>query len=209
MMLNEYLPNLDVEAPVWLDALERFHRPWQMAYFRPFSNVISIKTSRTTRKKYLQYGRRPSMTSTRDVTASPLYRYLKSVKQWVPFVDITKDISRLVWFWCNNSEWAMPVNNRGCSASKSLMKIPMPRRHEWFTWATNKDGISAAKNEALQKMICGLWKTWWCKIICLPVQPGGILLAAAWLSVISYVTDLPEGTAFFWRKAKPGPWMIR
>jgi hypothetical protein len=57
-----YLPNLDVEAPVWLDALERFYRPWQMAYFRPFSNVISIKTSRAVRKKYLQYGGRLSMT---------------------------------------------------------------------------------------------------------------------------------------------------
>jgi hypothetical protein len=45
MKVNEYLPNLDVEAPVWLDALERFYWPWQMAYFRPFSNVISIKTS--------------------------------------------------------------------------------------------------------------------------------------------------------------------
>jgi hypothetical protein len=70
MKVNEYLPNLDVEAPVWLDALERFYR--QMAYFRPFSNVISIKTSRAARKKYLQYGGRPSMTSSRDVTASPL-----------------------------------------------------------------------------------------------------------------------------------------
>jgi hypothetical protein len=53
--------------------LERFYRPWQMAYFRPFSSVISIKTSRAARKKYLQYGGRPSMTSSRDVTASPLY----------------------------------------------------------------------------------------------------------------------------------------
>jgi hypothetical protein len=43
-----------------------------MAYFRPFSNVISIKTSRASPKKYLQYGGRPSMTSSRDVTASPL-----------------------------------------------------------------------------------------------------------------------------------------
>jgi hypothetical protein len=32
-----------------------------MGYFRPFSNVISIKTSRAARKKYLQYGGRPSM----------------------------------------------------------------------------------------------------------------------------------------------------
>jgi hypothetical protein len=31
MKVNEYLPNLDVEAPVWLDALEHFYRPWQMA----------------------------------------------------------------------------------------------------------------------------------------------------------------------------------
>jgi hypothetical protein len=37
------------------------------------SNVISIKTSRAARKKYLQYGGRPSMTSSRDVTASPLH----------------------------------------------------------------------------------------------------------------------------------------
>jgi hypothetical protein len=72
MKVNEYLPNLDDEAPVWLDALERLYRPWQMAYFRPFSNVISIKTSRAARKKYLQYGGRPSMPSLRDVTASPL-----------------------------------------------------------------------------------------------------------------------------------------
>jgi hypothetical protein len=72
MKVNEYLPDLDVEAPVWLEALEGFHRHWQMAYFRPFSNVISIKTSRAARKKYLQYGGRPSMTSSRDVTASPL-----------------------------------------------------------------------------------------------------------------------------------------
>jgi hypothetical protein len=50
MKVNEYLPNLDVEVPVWLEALERFYRPWQMAYFRPFSNVISIKTSRAVRK---------------------------------------------------------------------------------------------------------------------------------------------------------------
>jgi hypothetical protein len=73
MKVYEYLPNLDVDAPVWLGALGRFYRPWQMAYFRPFSNVIFIKTSRAARKKYLQYGRRPSMTSSRDVTASPLY----------------------------------------------------------------------------------------------------------------------------------------
>jgi hypothetical protein len=73
MKVNEYLPNLDVEAPVWLDALERFYPPWQMAYFRPFSNVISIKTTRAARKEYLQYGGRPSMTSSRDVTAIPLY----------------------------------------------------------------------------------------------------------------------------------------
>jgi hypothetical protein len=50
MKVNEYFPNLDVEAPVWLDALERFYRPWQMAYLRLFSNVISIKTSRAARK---------------------------------------------------------------------------------------------------------------------------------------------------------------
>jgi hypothetical protein len=43
-----------------------------MAYFRPFSYVISIKTARAARKKYLQYGGRPSMTSSHDVTASPL-----------------------------------------------------------------------------------------------------------------------------------------
>jgi hypothetical protein len=43
MKVNEYFTNLDVEAPAWLDALERFYRPWQMAYFRPLSNVISIK----------------------------------------------------------------------------------------------------------------------------------------------------------------------
>jgi hypothetical protein len=30
-----------------------------MAYFRPFSNIISIKT--LARKKYLQYGGRPSI----------------------------------------------------------------------------------------------------------------------------------------------------
>jgi hypothetical protein len=56
MKVNEYLPNLDVEVPVWFDALERFYRPWNMAYFWPFSNVISIKTSCATQKKYLQYG---------------------------------------------------------------------------------------------------------------------------------------------------------
>jgi hypothetical protein len=50
LKVNQYLPNLDVEAPVWLDALERSYRPWQMAYFRPFSNIISIKTSRAARK---------------------------------------------------------------------------------------------------------------------------------------------------------------
>jgi hypothetical protein len=51
MKVNEYLPNLDVEAPVWLDALERFCRPWQkIAFFRPFSNVISINTSHAARK---------------------------------------------------------------------------------------------------------------------------------------------------------------
>jgi hypothetical protein len=66
MKVKEYLPNLDVEAPAWLDALERFYRPWQ-------HNVISIKTTRAARKKYLQYGGRPSMTSSCDVTASPLY----------------------------------------------------------------------------------------------------------------------------------------
>jgi hypothetical protein len=47
---------IDVEIPVWFDALERFYRPWNMAYFRPFSNVISIKTSCAAQKKYLQYG---------------------------------------------------------------------------------------------------------------------------------------------------------
>jgi hypothetical protein len=56
MKVNEYLPNLDVEVPVWFDALERFYRPWKMAYCRPFSNVISIKTSFEVQKKYLQYG---------------------------------------------------------------------------------------------------------------------------------------------------------
>jgi hypothetical protein len=56
MKVNEYLPNLDIEVPVWSEALERFYRPWKMAYFRPFSNVISIKTSRAVRKKYLQHG---------------------------------------------------------------------------------------------------------------------------------------------------------
>jgi hypothetical protein len=71
MKVNEYLPNLDVEDPVWCDALERYYRPRKMAYFRPFSNVISIKTSHVARKKYLQYGGRPSMTSSCDVTASP------------------------------------------------------------------------------------------------------------------------------------------
>jgi hypothetical protein len=52
------------------------------AYFRPFSNVISIKTTRAARKKYLQYGRHPSMTSSRDIiTASPLHkRPLDSLK---------------------------------------------------------------------------------------------------------------------------------
>jgi hypothetical protein len=45
MKLNEYLPNLDVEVPVWFDALERLYRSWKITYFRPFSNVISIKTS--------------------------------------------------------------------------------------------------------------------------------------------------------------------
>jgi hypothetical protein len=39
------------------------YRPRKMVYFRPFSNVISIKTSRAGRKKYLQYGGHPSMTS--------------------------------------------------------------------------------------------------------------------------------------------------
>jgi hypothetical protein len=58
----------------WLDALERFYRPSQMAYFRLFSNVIYIKTSCAAWKKYLQYGGRPTMTSSRDVTASPLER---------------------------------------------------------------------------------------------------------------------------------------
>jgi hypothetical protein len=56
MKVNEYLPNLGVEVPVWFDALERFHRPWKIAYFLPFSNVISIKTSRAAQQKYLQYG---------------------------------------------------------------------------------------------------------------------------------------------------------
>jgi hypothetical protein len=51
MKVNEYLPNLDVDVPVWFDALERFYRPWKMAYFRPFSNIISIKTSHAARKK--------------------------------------------------------------------------------------------------------------------------------------------------------------
>jgi hypothetical protein len=67
MNVNEYLPNLDVEVPVCFDAFERFNRPWKMAYFRPFSNVISIKTSRAARKKYLQYGGRPSMTSSSSI----------------------------------------------------------------------------------------------------------------------------------------------
>jgi hypothetical protein len=31
-------------SSVWFDSLERFYRPWKIAYFRPFSNVISIKT---------------------------------------------------------------------------------------------------------------------------------------------------------------------
>jgi hypothetical protein len=32
------------------------YRPWKMTYFRPFSNIISIKTSRAARTKYLQHG---------------------------------------------------------------------------------------------------------------------------------------------------------
>jgi hypothetical protein len=77
MKVNEYLPDLDVEAPAWLDALERFYRPWQMAYFRPFSNVISIKTTRAARKKYLQYGGRTSMTSSTHIEHS-LQQILKN-----------------------------------------------------------------------------------------------------------------------------------
>jgi hypothetical protein len=41
--LNEYLPDLDVEAPVWLEALERFHRHWQMAYFGHFLTLFQLK----------------------------------------------------------------------------------------------------------------------------------------------------------------------
>jgi hypothetical protein len=41
---------------VMTDALERFYWPWKIAYFRPFSNVISIQTFRVARKKYLQHG---------------------------------------------------------------------------------------------------------------------------------------------------------
>jgi hypothetical protein len=61
MKVNEYLPNLDVEAPAWLNALERFYRP----YFRPFSNVISIKTTCAARKKIAPIWR----TSVDDVIA--------------------------------------------------------------------------------------------------------------------------------------------
>jgi hypothetical protein len=40
---NEYLPNLDVEAPVWLDALERFYRPWQWPIFVHFLTLFPLK----------------------------------------------------------------------------------------------------------------------------------------------------------------------
>jgi hypothetical protein len=70
MEVNEYLPNLDVIRCIgtFLSTL--------------FSNVISIKTTRAARKKYLQYGGHPSMTSSRDVTASPLYDILENYDQW-------------------------------------------------------------------------------------------------------------------------------
>jgi hypothetical protein len=62
-----------------------------MAYFRSFSNVISIKTSRAARKKYLQYGGHPSMTSSRDVTASPLLQLMDgSVVQYGFLTDEEK-----------------------------------------------------------------------------------------------------------------------
>jgi hypothetical protein len=48
MKVNEYLPNLDVEVPVWFDALGTFLSALKMAYLRPFSNIISIKTARAT-----------------------------------------------------------------------------------------------------------------------------------------------------------------
>jgi hypothetical protein len=42
--------NLDVEVPVWFDALEPFYRPWKIAYFQLFSNVPLKRPAR--RKKY-------------------------------------------------------------------------------------------------------------------------------------------------------------
>jgi hypothetical protein len=63
---------LDVEVPVWFDALERFYWPWKMAYFRPFSNV-SIKTSIAARKKYLQHGVMDDVTCKSSTGAHVLY----------------------------------------------------------------------------------------------------------------------------------------
>jgi hypothetical protein len=51
LKVNEYLPNIDVKSRFdlmhWNISIG--HEKW------PFSNVISIKTSRATLKKYLQH----------------------------------------------------------------------------------------------------------------------------------------------------------
>jgi hypothetical protein len=77
MRVNEYIPNLDVEAPVWLDALERFYRPWQLFQLK--------RPARREKNTSNMADVRPSMTSSRDVTASPLY--MESVKNpyWMQY----------------------------------------------------------------------------------------------------------------------------
>jgi hypothetical protein len=60
MKVNEYLPNLDVEVPVWFDALERFYRPWKMAYFlipveyRGCNQALDAVTYQTSCPGYIQ-----------------------------------------------------------------------------------------------------------------------------------------------------------
>jgi hypothetical protein len=112
--------------------LERFCRPWQMAYFRPFSNVISIKMSRAARKKFLQYGERPSMTSSRDVTASPLYSRPFRIFEQMDFIESIKlnwiELAEVYKGW---GLWTVGLSAELC-ITKKLINFWYNLRKTWF-----------------------------------------------------------------------------
>jgi hypothetical protein len=83
MKVNEYLPNLDVEAPLMskppfdLNHSNVSIGPDKWPIFGRFLMLFPLKRLARHGKNTSQYGGRPSMTSSCDVTASPLLDTLK------------------------------------------------------------------------------------------------------------------------------------